>query len=146
MANILGLIVAYSAGAGMGFQVAKGFFDVIPSSLVESAKLDGCSNFKIFLKIIIPLSKPIIIYTALMSFTAPWMDFIFAKVIIGQGAVECWTVSVGLYSLLFGPQSNADYFTMFAAGCVCVGVPIMGLFMFLQKYYVEGVTAGAVKG
>ncbi|MCR5184562.1 MAG: sugar ABC transporter permease [Bacilli bacterium] len=144
--NIVGLILAYSAGAGMGFQVAKGFFDVLPSSLVESAKLDGCSNFKIFWKIILPLSKPIIIYTALMSFTGPWMDFIFAKVIIGTGAPECWTVSVGLYSLLFGAQSDVNFFTQFAAGCVCVGIPIVGLFMFLQKYYVEGVTAGAVKG
>jgi arabinogalactan oligomer/maltooligosaccharide transport system permease protein len=144
--NILGLILAYSAGAGMGFQVAKGFFDVLPTSLVESAKLDGCSNFQIFLKIILPMSKPIIIYTALMAFTGPWMDFIFAKVIIGDGAPECWTVSVGLYSLLFGEQSDASLFTRFAAGCVCVGIPIVGLFMFLQKYYVEGVTAGAVKG
>lgn len=144
--NIIGLIFAYSAGAGMGFQVAKGFFDVLPTSLVESAKLDGCSNFKIFLKIILPMAKPIIIYTALMSFTGPWMDFIFAKVIIGSGAPECWTVSVGLYSLLFGAQSDANYFTQFAAGCVCIGIPIVGLFMFLQKYYVEGVTAGAVKG
>lgn len=144
--NILGLILAYSAGAGMGFQIAKGFFDVLPTSLVESAKLDGCSNFQIFLKIILPMSKPIIIYTALMSFTGPWMDFIFAKVIIGDGAPECWTVSVGLYSLLFGEQANANNFTQFAAGCVCVGIPIVGLFMFLQKYYVEGVTAGAVKG
>ena len=92
--NLVGLILAYSAGAGMGYQIAKGFFDVIPSSLVESAKLDGCTNFKIFWKIILPLSKPIIIYTALMSFTGPWMDFIFAKVIIGN-APEMWTVSVG---------------------------------------------------
>ena len=144
--NILGLIFAYSASAGMGYQVAKGFFDVIPSSLVESAKLDGCSNFKIFGRIILPLSKPIIIYTALMSFTGPWMDFIFAKVIIGQGAPSCWTVSVGLYSMLFGAQADVNLFTQFAAGCVCVGIPIVTLFMFLQKYYVEGVTAGAVKG
>jgi arabinogalactan oligomer/maltooligosaccharide transport system permease protein len=100
--NIVGLILAYSAGAGLGFQVAKGFFDVIPTSLVESAKLDGCTNSKIFLKIIVPLSKPIIIYTALMSFTGPWMDFIFAKVIIGTGAPEMWTVSVGLYSSISG--------------------------------------------
>ena len=144
--NIVGLILAYSAGAGLGFQVAKGFFDVIPTSLVESAKLDGCTNFKIFWKIILPLSKPIIIYTALTSFTGPWMDFIFAKVIIGNGAPEMWTVSVGLYSLMFGAQSDASLFTQFAAGCVVIGIPITSLFMALQKYYVEGVTAGAVKG
>lgn len=144
--SMLGLILAYSAGAGLGFQVAKGYFDVIPNSLVESAKLDGCSNFKIFLKIIVPLSKPIIIYQALMSFTGPWMDFIFAKVIIGADNAECWTVSVGLYSLLFGTHPDTNLFTQFAAGCVIVSIPIVTLFMFLQKYYVEGVTAGAVKG
>ena len=144
--NLVGLILSYSAGAGMGYQVAKGFFDVIPTSLVESAKLDGCSNFKIFWKIILPLSKPIIIYTALMAFTGPWMDFIFAKVIIGVGAPEMWTVSVGLYAMMYGDQYDPSMFTVFAAGCVIVGIPIVGLFMALQKYYVEGVTAGAVKG
>lgn len=144
--SLVGLMIAYSAGAGMGFQVAKGFFDVIPNSLVESAKLDGCTNFKIFWKIILPLSKPIIIYTALMAFTGPWMDFIFAKVIIGSTNTAYWTVSVGLYSMLYSDKGNPDYFTKFAAGCVMVGIPITALFMFLQRYYVEGVTAGAVKG
>ena len=144
--SILGLIISYSAGAGLGFQVAKGFFDVLPNSLVESAKLDGCSNFKIFLKIILPLSKPIIIYTMLMAFTGPWMDFIFAKVIIGSTNTAYWTVSVGLYSLLYGEYGRPELFTQFAAGCVMVGIPITLLFMFLQRYYVEGVTAGAVKG
>lgn len=144
--SVMGLILAYSAGAGLGFQVAKGFFDVIPNALVESAKLDGCTNFKIFRKIILPLSKPIIIYQALMSFTAPWMDFIFAKVIIGADNAAHWTVSVGLYSLLFGTHPDTNLFTQFAAGCVIVAIPIVTLFMFLQKYYVEGVTAGAVKG
>ena len=144
--NLVGLVLAYSAGAGLGFQVAKGFFDVIPTSLVESAKLDGCTNSKIFFKIILPLSKPIIIYTALMAFTGPWMDFIFAKVIIGDGAPEMWTVSVGLYSMIYGEQADQSFFTVFAAGCVIVGIPIVGLFMALQRYYVEGVTAGAVKG
>ena len=144
--NLFGLIIAYSAGAGLGFQVSKGFFDVIPSSLVESAKLDGCTNFKIFMKIILPLSKPIIIYTALMSFTGPWMDFIFAQVILGTANPELWTVSVGLYNMIFGPQADLNLFTRFAAGCVIVAIPIVSLFMFMQKYYVEGVTAGAVKG
>ncbi len=144
--SVIGLILAYSAGAGLGFQVAKGFFDVIPNALVESAKLDGCTNFDIFRKIILPLSKPIIIYQALMSFTGPWMDFIFAKVIIGADNPAYWTVSVGLYSLLFGTHPDTNLFTQFAAGCVIVAIPIVTLFMFLQQYYVEGVTAGAVKG
>ena len=144
--SVIGLILAYSAGAGLGFQVAKGFFDVIPNALVESAKLDGCTNFKIFHRIILPLAKPIIIYQALMSFTGPWMDFIFAKVIIGADNAKYWTVSVGLYSMLFGTHPDTNLFTQFAAGCVIVAIPIVTLFMFLQRYYVEGVTAGAVKG
>jgi len=144
--SIIGLILAYSAGSGLGFQVAKGFFDVLPNSLVESAKLDGCSNFKIFWKIILPLSKPIIIYTALMSFTGPWMDFIFAKVILGNNS-DYWTVSVGLYNMMYGSTTvDTSVFTIFCAGCTCVGIPIVTLFMCLQRYYVEGVTAGAVKG
>lgn len=144
--SIVGLIFAYSAGSGMGFQVAKGFFDVIPNSLVESAKLDGCTNFKIFTKIILPLSKPIIIYTALMAFTGPWMDFIFSAVIIGDANTQYLTVAPGLYNMMFGAYHDDSNFTKFAAGCCCVGVPITILFMFLQRYYVEGVTAGAVKG
>ncbi|MBR0082049.1 MAG: ABC transporter permease subunit [Clostridia bacterium] len=144
--SVIGLVLAYSAGAGLGFQIAKGFFDVIPNALVESAKLDGCTNFKIFRRIILPLAKPIIIYQALMSFTGPWMDFIFAKVIIGADNARFWTVSVGLYSMLFGTHPDTNLFTQFAAGCVIVAIPIVTLFMFLQKYYVEGVTAGAVKG
>ncbi len=144
--SVIGLVLAYSAGAGLGFQIAKGFFDVIPNALVESAKLDGCTNFKIFRRIILPLAKPIIIYQALMSFTGPWMDFIFAKVIIGADNARYWTVSVGLYSMLFGTHPDTNLFTQFAAGCVIVAIPIVTLFMFLQQYYVEGVTAGAVKG
>ena len=144
--SVIGLILAYSAGAGLGFQVAKGFFDVIPNALVESAKLDGCTNFKIFRQIILPLAKPIIIYQALMSFTGPWMDFIFAKVIIGASNTRYWTVSVGLYSMMFSSFADKSLFTQFAAGCVVVAIPIVALFMWLQKYYVEGVTAGAVKG
>lgn len=143
--SIVGLILAYSAASGLGFQVAKGFFDVLPNSLVESAKLDGCSNFKIFWKIILPLSKPIIIYTALMSFTGPWMDFIFAKVILGNDS-DFWTVSVGLYNMMYGDKVDTSIFTVFCAGCTFIAIPIVTLFMCLQRYYVEGVTAGAVKG
>jgi arabinogalactan oligomer/maltooligosaccharide transport system permease protein len=139
------LILCNSAGAGTGFYVAKGFFDVVPDSLVESARLDGATNAQIFLHIILPMSKPIIIYQALMAFTGPWMDFIFAKVILGPDKPESWTVAVGLYNSLFGDQVDTSIFTVFAAGCVCVAVPIVTVFMFLQKYYVEGVTAGSVK-
>lgn len=142
--SLWALILCNSAGAGTGFYVAKGFFDVVPNSLMESARLDGANNAQIFLHIILPMSKPIVIYQALMAFTGPWMDFIFAKVILGENAAD-WTVSVGLYNAMFGNQAETAVFTVFAAGCVCVAVPIVTLFMFLQKYYVEGVTAGSVK-
>jgi arabinogalactan oligomer/maltooligosaccharide transport system permease protein len=146
--SLFALILVYSAGSGLGFYIAKGFFDLIPKNLLESAKLDGATNFQSFMKIILPLSKPIIIYTALMSFSGPWMDFIFARVIIGETNPESWTVAVGLYMMLFGSQATADpnRFTMFAAGSILVAIPIVILFITMQKYYVEGVTAGAVKG
>ena len=142
--SLWALILCNCAGAGTGFYVAKGFFDVIPNALMESARLDGANNAQIFLHIILPMSKPIVIYQALMAFTGPWMDFIFAKVIMGENSKN-WTVSVGLYNSLFGSQPDETVFSVFAAGCVCVAVPIVTLFMFLQKYYVEGVTAGSVK-
>ena len=143
--TLYALILVYSAGAGLGFYVAKGFFDIIPNSLMESARLDGATNSQIFTKIILPLSKPIIIYTALLSFTGPWMDFIFAKVILGTNR-EMYTVSVGLYEMMYGEQVSSSRFTIFAAGSVIVAIPIVTLFLSMQRYYVEGVTAGAVKG
>lgn len=144
--SLAALILVNSAGAGVGFQIAKGYFDIVPNSLVESARLDGCTNFQIFYKIILPLSKPIIIYTALMSFTGPWMDFIFARIILGETNTELHTVAVGLYYMLYGQRNDSNVFTIFAAGCFCIAVPIVTLFMCLQRYYVEGVTSGAVKG
>ena len=146
--SLLALMLVYSAGSGLGFYVAKGFFDLIPNTLLESARLDGATNFQAFRKIILPLSKPIIIYTALLSFSGPWMDFIFARVIIGETNPELWTVAVGLYMMLFGSQATADpnRFTIFAAGSVLVAIPIVLVFVTMQRYYVEGVTAGSVKG
>lgn len=144
--SLVALILVNSAGAGVGFQIAKGYFDIVPNSLVESARLDGCTNFQIFVKIILPLSKPIIIYSALMAFTGPWMDFIFARIILGETNTHLHTVAVGLYYMLYGQRSDTNVFTVFAAGCVCIAIPIVTLFMCLQRYYVEGVTSGAVKG
>ena len=80
----LALILCYSGGAGLGFQIAKGFFDTIPVAIDEAALLDGCTRWQIFSKITLPLSKPIIVYTVLTSFMAPWLDFIFAKVTAEQ--------------------------------------------------------------
>ena len=146
--NLLALILVYSAGSGLGFYVGKGFFDLIPNALIESARIDGATNYQIFTKIILPISKPIIIYTALMSFMGPWMDFIFARVILGETNTQLHTVAVGLYSMIYGPQSSIDpnRFTVFTAGSIIVAIPIILLFLSLQKFYVEGATSGAVKG
>ena len=100
--SMLALILCYSGGAGLGFYVGKGFFDVIPDSLIESARLDGATNLQVFTKIVLPLSKPIIVYTALTSFMGPWTDFIFARAILGAQYQERFTVSVGLYSMAYG--------------------------------------------
>ena len=139
-----GLILVNVAGAGMGYYVSKGFFDTIPKSLDEAARIDGATRFYILRKVILPLAKPIVIYTILTAFMGPWGDFSFARY-ISMNNVDGMNVAVGLYSWLNVDQINANY-TMFCAGGVLVALPVTLLFMFLQKYYVEGVTGGAVKG
>jgi len=139
-----GLILVYVASSGMGYYVSKGFFDTIPKSLDEAARIDGATRFQILKKIILPLSKPIVIYTILTAFMGPWGDFVFARY-ISFGASAGMNVAVGLYNWLTPDQINNNY-TMFCAGGVLVAIPVTLLFLFLQKYYVEGVTGGAVKG
>lgn len=139
----LSLIVVFSAGSGVGFYVAKGFFDTIPKSLDEAAIIDGATRWQIFTKITVPLSKPIIVYTILTSFMGPWLDFIFAKVICRADA-QYYTVSIGLWKMLEKEYIDAWY-TSWAAGAVVVSIPIAILFLFTQKFYVEGMS-GAVKG
>lgn len=137
------LIVVFSAGSGVGFYVAKGFFDTIPKSLDEAATIDGATRWQIFTKITVPLSKPIIVYTILTSFMGPWVDFIFGKVICRADA-EYYTVSIGLWKMLEKEYIDSWY-TCFAAGAVVVSVPIAILFLATQKFYVDGM-GGAVKG
>lgn len=139
----LSLMIVFSAGSGVGFYVAKGFFDTIPKSLDEAAIIDGASRWHIFTKVTVPLSKPIIVYTILTSFMSPWLDFIFAKVICRADA-EYYTVSIGLWKMLEKEYIDAWY-TSWAAGAVLVSIPIAILFLFTQKFYVEGMS-GAVKG
>lgn len=142
--SLLALIMVYSGGAGAGFFIAKGFFDTLPKALDEAALLDGATRLQIFWQITIPLSKPIIVYTVLTAFLAPWMDFIFSSVIMGDN-YNNYTVALGLFKMLEREFIN-DYYTQFAAGCVLVSIPIAALFISMQKYYVEGVSGGAVKG
>ena len=137
------LVLVYSAGSGAGFFVSKGFFDTIPKALDEAATIDGATRWQIFTKITIPLSKPTIVYTVLTSFINPWIDFIFAKVICRANADQ-YTVSVGLWRMLEKEYIDTWY-TRFAAGAVLISIPIAALFMFMQKYYAEGM-AGSVKG
>ncbi len=142
--SLLALILVYSAGTGLGFYVAKGFFDTVPRALDEAAMLDGATRGRIFWKITLPMSKPIIIYTLLTSFTAPWIDYIFASVIMGDN-YENYTVALGLFKML-EKEFIHNYYTQFAAGAVIVSIPIAILFISTQKFYVGGVTGGSVKG
>lgn len=141
--TLTSLVLVYSAGAALTFYIAKGFFDTIPYSLDESAMIDGATRMDIFFKITLPLSKPIIVYTALLAFIGPWIDFIFAQVILGD-ATSKYTVAIGLFSMLQVDTIN-DWFMAFAAGSVLIAIPITLLFIFMQKYYVEGITGGSVK-
>lgn len=143
--SLAALVIVYSASSGLGYLIAKGFFDTIPKSLDEAAKIDGASQSDIFFKIILPLSKPIIVYTVLMSFLSPWVDFFFARIIIPPTEQDNLTVAVGLFNMLERGLIN-NYYSTFAAGAVVVSIPIATLFVFMQKYYVEGVTGGSVKG
>lgn len=141
---IPGLILVYIASSGMGYYISKGFFDTLPMSLDEAARVDGATRLQVMIRIIFPLSKSIIIYTILTAFMGPWGDFIFAKYISFNTSAGM-NVAVGLYSWLTKDMINTRY-TMFCAGGVIVAIPVTILFMCLQKYYVEGVTGGSVKG
>lgn len=141
----VGLILVYSASSGLGYLICKGFFDTVPRSLCEAARLDGCSEARIFFQIIIPMSRPIIVYTVISSFLTPWMDFVYSKMILNAGVSEYYTVAVGLYKML-DKSLITTYFTQFCCGGVLVSIPISILFFIMQKFYVEGVTSGAVKG
>ena len=140
-----GLILIGFAGSGMGYYISKGYFDTIPRSLDEAARVDGANKFQVFYKVIMPLAKPIVIYTVLTGFMGPWGDFMFAKY-IAHGSSSGMNVAVGLNSLVSSAGSMSSHYTHFCAGGVLVAIPVAVLFMLLQRYYVEGVTGGAVKG
>ncbi len=141
--KLLALVMVYSGGAGLGFYIAKGFFDTIPISIDEAAYIDGATKWDVFRYITIPLSKPIIVYTLLTAFMGPWVDYIFAKVILGTDRAF-YTIGIGLWTMLEA-EFIETYYTQFYAGCVLISIPITILFLITQKYYAEGVT-GAVKG
>ncbi len=132
-----GLILIYSAGAPMGYLTQKGFFDTVPSSIDEAARIDGASNFRIFIKITLPLAAPMIVYTLLSSFVWPWSDFILPQLLLKNK--DLYTVAVGLMSL------DDTEFSRFAAGSVFIAVPIVIFYFALSKFLISGLSAGAVK-
>ena len=142
--SLEGLILVYSAGQCMQYFIAKGFFDTIPKAVDEAAWIDGATKFQVFTRITIPLSKPIVVYTVLTAFMAPWIDFIFASFFLGTER-DKYTVAVGLWNMVQRDYLNT-YFTRFAAGAVIVSIPIALVFIVMQRYYVEGLASGAVKG
>ncbi len=132
------LIFLYAGTAPMGYLVQKGYFDSIPKTITEAARIDGATNLQIFTRIILPLSKPMLVYTALTQFAWPWSDCLLPKLLLKSR--DQWTVAVGLFSM---PETH---FSRFAAGGVFIAVPIVILYFCLVKYIVNGLTAGAVKG
>lgn len=143
--SMTGMVIVYSAGSGLGYLIAKGFFDTISKSLRESAYLEGANEFTVFWKIILPLSKPIVVYTVINAFLAPWMDFVLASLMLNSGVSAQKTVALGLFSMVDKVNRN-NYFAQFCAGGVIVSIPISILFIIMQKFYVEGITGGSVKG
>ena len=140
-----GLIMVYAGSSGLGYLICKGFFDTVPVSLREAAKLDGASEAQTFFHVILPMSKPILVYTVISSFMVPWTDFVMAKMILNSGISTDWTVAIGLYNMLSRTLIN-NYFALFCAGSVLVSIPISVLFIIMQRFYVAGITSGADKG
>ena len=114
----LSLILVYSGGAGLGFYMAKGFFDTIPRSIDEAAYIDGATKWDTFIRITIPLSKPIITYTLLTSFMGPWVDYIFAKVIMGNDT-KYYTIAIGLWTML--EKEYVEYYRLPAVTVMLCG-------------------------
>ena len=136
------LIIVYSAGSGVGFYVMKGFMDTIPISLDEAALLDGCTRFGVFRRIILPITKPMMVYTAIVGFLTPWLDFVMAKYI--ARTQDSYTVSLGLWQML-QKEYIAQWYARFAAGAVLISIPIAVLFIVMQRFYQSSMT-GSVKG
>lgn len=142
--KLVALVLLYSGGSGiLNFYVAKGFFDTIPKTIDEAAYVDGASKWHVLTRITIPLSKPIIIYTILTSFIAPWIDFILSKVIIGTES-KYYTVAIGMWNML-ERENVYQWYTTFFAAAVIVSIPVAVIFLLMQRYYTDGM-AGAVKG
>ena len=140
--SFIGLVLVYSVTA-IPFCVwmLKGYFDTIPLEIEESAIMDGASRQAIFFRIILPLAKPAVAVTALFSFMTAWNEFILAATFLEEEVK--YTAPVGLKFFVGGFASQWGYF---AAGSIIISIPVVLLFLYLQKYLVSGLTAGGVKG
>ena len=141
---LITLIIIYSGGsiAGNTF-VLKGYLDSISTEIDDSAKIDGCGNFKTYIRIIMPLAKPMLMIIALWSFIGPFGDVILPKILLTSP--RSYTLPIGLYSLLI-PNSNKEIFQpIYAAGSLITAIPITALFIYSQKHLVSGLTTGGVK-
>lgn len=137
------LILLYIGGTiPMNTYLMKGYMDSIPMDLDESAKIDGASNTRIFLQIIMPLSRPMLAVVAMNGFTGPLGDFVMSSTILRTP--ESYTLPIGLYNLV-NEVMGASY-TTFAAGAILISIPIAIAFLVLQKHFVSGLTAGGTKG
>ena len=138
-----GLILLYLGGAlGVNTWLMKGFFDTVPRELDESATMDGASHAQTFFRILLPLVAPILAVTGLLAFIGTINEFLIANVFLTD--TDAKTLSVGMYGLVAGERNNN--FGMFCAGTLLTAIPTVLVFQFLQRYIVNGLTAGAVKG
>jgi arabinogalactan oligomer/maltooligosaccharide transport system permease protein len=138
-----GLMLLYLGGAlGVGTWLMKGFFDTVPRELDESATMDGASHTQVFFRILLPLVAPVLAVTGLLAFIGTINEFLFANVFLTDAGAK--TLPVGLWGLVAGERNNN--FGMFCAGTLLTAVPTVLIFQLLQRYIVEGLTAGAVKG
>lgn len=141
--SLAGLMLIYIGGAiPMNAFLVKGYFDTIPKELDESARMDGAGHFRIFFTILLPLAKPILAIVALFNFMMPFMDFLLPSIILRSE--ENYTLALGLFNFVNDQFSNN--FTRFAAGSVLIALPIATIYLFLQKWLISGLTAGATKG
>lgn len=143
--SLAGLVIVYSAGAGLNYLICKGFFDTVSRSLREAAWLEGANELTVFTRIILPLSRPIVVYVVINSFLTPWMDFVIASIMMNSGIAADKTVATGLFSMVDKVNRNR-YFAQFCAGGLLISIPISALFVIMQRFYVEGITSGSVKG
>jgi arabinogalactan oligomer/maltooligosaccharide transport system permease protein len=140
--KFLGLIIIYSSTA-LPFCIwqMKGYFDTVPKELEEAAKLDGCSSFQAFYKIILPMSTPALVITGLFSFMSSWSEYLVAAITLQDP--DLYTLPLGLKSF---QASLATQWGLYAAGALVVSIPVVVLFIMISKYLVTGLTVGSVKG